>query len=127
MTFVTRKGGGSAQPDWVLPAVAEDGRTGDFDVRPYLKDEAFEALADHAEFMKVFNGGHFVEWDCGADLSADTIESQWREAGKAAYGELPKSPRFLVRGRGPNSGTPRDMTGMTSVDFATCSMQYDRL
>lgn len=21
------------------------------------------------------NGGYFVEWDCGADLSADTIEA----------------------------------------------------
>ena len=54
------------QPNWVLSIVAEDGRIGDFDVSPYLKYEAFEALADDAEFMKVANGGYFVEWDCGA-------------------------------------------------------------
>lgn len=74
----------SARPNFVLSIVADDGRIGDFDVRPYLKYEAFEALRDHAQFLKVFNGGYFVEWDCGADLSADTIESQWREVGKTA-------------------------------------------
>lgn len=72
------------QPNWVLSVVADDGRMGNFDVSPYLKDEAFEALKDPAEFLKVFNGGYFVEWDCGADLSADTIESQWREVDEAA-------------------------------------------
>ena len=74
----------SPQPNWVLSIVADDGRIGNFDVGPYLKYEAFEALKDHTEFLKVFNGGYFVEWDCGADLSADTIESQWREVGNAA-------------------------------------------
>lgn len=68
----------SPQPDWMLSIVAEDGRIGTFDVRPYLGYEAFEALQDHAEFMKVFNGGYFVEWACGADLSADTIEAKWQ-------------------------------------------------
>jgi len=29
--------------------------------------------------MKVINGGYFTEWECGADLSADTIEAQWNE------------------------------------------------
>ncbi len=24
--------------------------------------------------MKVRNGGYFVEWECGADISADSIE-----------------------------------------------------
>ncbi|MFH0728984.1 MAG: hypothetical protein V2B19_21930 [Pseudomonadota bacterium] len=24
------------------------------------------------------NGGYFIEWDCGADLSADTIEARWQ-------------------------------------------------
>jgi hypothetical protein len=33
-------------------------------------------LQDTAEFMKVNNGGYFVEWQCGADLSADTIEAK---------------------------------------------------
>jgi hypothetical protein len=63
------------QPNWILSIVAEDGRKGKFDVSPYLKFEAFEELRDIEEFMKVVNGGYFVEWDCGADLSADTIEA----------------------------------------------------
>ena len=70
----------SAQPNWVLSIPAEDGRIGHFDVSPYLGYEAFEDLRDHNEFLKVFNGGYFVEWDRGADLSADTIEARWNVA-----------------------------------------------
>ena len=29
------------QPNWILTVVAEDGRVGDFDVGPYIQDEAF--------------------------------------------------------------------------------------
>jgi hypothetical protein len=71
-----------AQPNWMLSIVAEDGRVGRFDVRPYLQYEAFEALRDQTEFVKVVNGGYFVDWDCGADLSADTIEARWQVVGK---------------------------------------------
>ena len=71
------------QPNWVLTIVADDGRVGNFDVSPYLVYEAFEDLQDHSEFTKVINGGYFVEWDCGADLSADTIEARWQVVGKA--------------------------------------------
>lgn len=70
------------QPDWVLSIVADDGRIGHFDVEPYLECEAFEALRDHSEFLKVSNGGYFIEWDCGADLSSDTIEARWKVVGK---------------------------------------------
>ncbi len=66
------------EPNWVLLIVADDGRLGRFDVKPYLQYEAFEALRDQNQFVKVVNGGYFVEWDCGADLSADTIESRWQ-------------------------------------------------
>jgi len=66
------------QANWVLSIVADDGRVGSFDVSPYLEYEAFEDLRDPAEFAKISNGGYFVEWDCGADLSADTIEAHWR-------------------------------------------------
>ncbi len=65
------------QAKWVLRVVAEDGRMGYFDVSPYLKYEAFAELVNPREFMKITNGKYFVEWDCGADLSADTIEAQW--------------------------------------------------
>ncbi|VAW49350.1 hypothetical protein MNBD_GAMMA03-1119, partial [hydrothermal vent metagenome] len=30
--------------------------------------------------VKIHNGKYFIEWDCGADLSADTIESEWQIA-----------------------------------------------
>lgn len=46
-----------AEPNWVLSIVADDGRVGRFDVRPYLQYEAFEALRDQSEFVKVVNGG----------------------------------------------------------------------
>ncbi|MGB5157773.1 DUF2442 domain-containing protein [Desulfobacterium sp. N47] len=74
----------SPQSNRVLSIVADDGRIGNFDVSSYLKYEAFEALQDHTEFLKVFNGGYFVEWDCGADLSADTIEARWQVVGETA-------------------------------------------
>ena len=73
----------SPQPDWRLSIVATDGRIGIFDVRPYLNYEAFEALRDCTEFQKVSNGGYFIEWDCGADLSADTIEAHWQVASQS--------------------------------------------
>ena len=66
------------QPNWILSVVAEDGRAGEFDVQPYLSYEAFEDQRRPSEFMKVSNGGYFVEWACGADLSADTIEAAGR-------------------------------------------------
>jgi len=71
------------QANWILSIVADDGRVGKFDVAPYLEYEAFEELKDHSEFIKVGNGGYFVEWECGADLSADTIEAQWQVGGEA--------------------------------------------
>jgi len=72
------------QPDWVLSIIAEDDRVGLFDVTPYLEFEAFEELRDRKEFMKVSNGGYFIEWECGADLSADTIEARWQVVGEDA-------------------------------------------
>jgi hypothetical protein len=67
------------QANWVLSVVAEDGRIGVFDLKPYLHYEAFAALQQPSEFAKVTNGSYFVEWACGADLSADTIEARWEE------------------------------------------------
>jgi len=66
------------QPNWILSIVAEDGQIGNFDISPYLEYEAFEELRDIREFVKIVNGGYFVEWECGADLSADTIEAYWQ-------------------------------------------------
>lgn len=66
----------AAHADWTFSVIAHDGRVGQFDLRPYLQYEAFDELNDIAEFMKIKNGGYFVEWECGADLSADTIEAK---------------------------------------------------
>lgn len=46
-----------AEPNWVLFIVADDGRLGRFDVKPYLQYEAFEALRGQNEFVKIINGG----------------------------------------------------------------------
>ena len=67
--------------NWKLTVVSGDGRIGEFDAAPYLQYEAFEPLRTVSEFMKVSNGGYFVEWDCGADLSADSIEANWKVTG----------------------------------------------
>ncbi len=63
--------------NFTLQIVAQDGRVGVFDVSPYFKYEVFEDLKARSEFLRVSNGGYFIEWDCGADLSADTIEARW--------------------------------------------------
>ena len=55
----------------------EDGSTGIFDVKPYLNSEAFIPLKNKYEFEKIHNGKYFIEWDCGADLSTDTILARW--------------------------------------------------
>ncbi|WP_031438563.1 DUF2442 domain-containing protein [Methylobacter tundripaludum] len=65
-----------ALPDWTLLVTTTDGKVGLFDVRPYLHYEAFKELRDIAKFMKISNSGYFIEWQCGADLSADTIEAK---------------------------------------------------
>jgi hypothetical protein len=60
----------------VLQIRTEDGQMGLFDVKPYLESEAFAPLKDKREFQRVHNGKYFIVWDCGADLSADTILSR---------------------------------------------------
>jgi len=68
------------KPDLTLTIVLDDGRVGIFSIEHYLEYEAFVDLKNADEFMKVFNGGYFVEWKCGADLSVDTIEAKMKIA-----------------------------------------------
>ena len=70
--------------DWILSIVSSDGCVGEFDVSPYLDCEAFAPLRDIDVFMKVSNRKYFIEWECGADLSADTIEAHWRVVSSAS-------------------------------------------
>ena len=67
------------QSNYTLRVVAHDGRVGIFDVQPYLHYDVFADLKNHDAFLQISNGTYFVEWACGADLSADTIEAQWDE------------------------------------------------
>jgi hypothetical protein len=63
--------------NYVLHIKAEDGEAGLFDVKPYLESDVFSPLKDRDEFERVHNGKYFIEWDCGADLTADTIQARW--------------------------------------------------
>lgn len=64
------------QPDFSLIVETDTHGFLLLDVKPYLKYEAFLPLADYTNFQKVFSGGYYIEWSCGADLSADTIEAK---------------------------------------------------
>lgn len=66
-----------AKPEYRLEITSTDGRVGTVDIRPYLHFEAFEPLIDPAQFLRIRNGSYFVEWDCGADLSVDSLEAKW--------------------------------------------------
>ena len=66
------------RPDFMLLIESDEGSSGIFDVRPYLGLEAFRPLQDAEVFAKVQTGRYFIEWACGADLSADTILAKWQ-------------------------------------------------
>jgi hypothetical protein len=63
--------------NYMLHIKTDDEQMGLFDVKPYLESEVFKPLHDKNEFMRIHNGGYFLEWDCGADLSLDTICKRW--------------------------------------------------
>jgi hypothetical protein len=62
-----------AGKDWTLDVTFADGSRRIYDVKPLLNTGAFEDLKDINLFLQVRNGGYFVEWPTGADLSADTL------------------------------------------------------
>lgn len=66
--------------NYILYIRTEDGEAGLFDIKPFLASDAFAPLKDRAEFERIYNGKYFIEWDCGADLSADTIQARWEIA-----------------------------------------------
>ena len=66
------------QSGHVLYIKTKDGQAGLFDITPYLESEAFMLLKNRSEFERVRNGEYFIEWGCGADLSADTIQARWK-------------------------------------------------
>jgi len=65
--------------NYILHVTDENQQSGLFDVSPYMKSEVFSQLKEGDNFQQIFNGKYFIEWDCGADLSADTIEAKWKK------------------------------------------------
>ena len=66
----------SAIADGCLKVTFSDGRTGEFDVKPFMRSEFFAALRDQEYFAQVglfFSG---VQWPGGQDLGPDTISAQ---------------------------------------------------
>jgi len=83
--------------NYMLYVKTEDGKAGLFDVRPYLESEAFAPLKDKGEFERIHNGKYFIEWDCGADLSADTIQTLWRTTSDDAQQGVPADAQETAR------------------------------
>ncbi len=81
----------------VLLVASEDGDMGLFDIKPYLSGEVFAALQDNDEFTAVHNGGYFLEWACGADLSADTIEAHLMPAPPEIVQQFARHPHNTAR------------------------------
>jgi hypothetical protein len=77
--------------DWLIHIRSDDGRVGLFDVKPYLESEAFAPLKNRNEFERVHNRGYYIEWECGADFSADTIEARWNPMTKNAQHSLQRT------------------------------------
>jgi len=51
----------TSQENGTLHVIAEDGRTGTFDVRPHLESPAFLPLKDRVEFSQVRNAGYYID------------------------------------------------------------------
>ena len=85
--------------DHLLFVETRDGIEGVFDLKPYLESEAFFPLNDDEEFCSVHNGGYFVEWPCGADLSADTIQARMQSASPAIAKQARQLDRQLASRR----------------------------
>ena len=64
--------------DYQLRVYTEEGQEGLFDVSPYLASGIFKFLKEKDNFDNVWHGRYYVEWACGAESSADTIEARWK-------------------------------------------------
>lgn len=83
--------------DHLLYVETEEGTTGVFDLKPYLGGEVFAPLRDRTEFSAVHNGGYFLEWACGADLSADTVEAHLKPLPPSIAQQLNKADPKTAR------------------------------
>jgi Protein of unknown function (DUF2442) len=62
-----------ASPDWKVFYTLSNGEERSSDLKNFLQFDVFRELSEPKEFMKIHNGGYFVEWDAGCDLSLDTL------------------------------------------------------
>lgn len=66
-----------AKENYILQITNERNELGFFDVKPYFNSDVFSKLKQGDNFFQIFNGKYYIEWACGADLSADTLEAKW--------------------------------------------------
>ena len=59
--------------DYTIEIVTSGGRTGVFDVKPYMSGVAFKELADISYFMQVRSSHYGIAWPHEQDISSDTI------------------------------------------------------
>ena len=69
-----------ANNDYTLFVELSDGRSGIFDVKPYLKKGVFKQLKDKNYFKQVKPFFCGIVWPKEQDLSADTIAYELKEA-----------------------------------------------
>jgi len=63
----------NATPDWKIFYTLSNGEERSSDLKHFLQFDVFKELSEPEEFLKIHNGGYFVEWDSGCDLSLDTL------------------------------------------------------
>lgn len=61
------------QDDFILEIIFENNLKRYFNLKYLLTCEAFKELEDYSLFKRVKNRRYFIEWENGADLSADTL------------------------------------------------------
>lgn len=59
--------------DYKVEILTGNGLSGFFDVKPYLKGNAFKELKNAAYFSLVRSSGYGIEWPHEQDFSSDTI------------------------------------------------------
>lgn len=69
----------SANNDYTLSVELSDGRSGKFDVKPYLDKGVFKQLKDKNYFKQVKPFFCGIVWPDEQDLSADTIAYELRK------------------------------------------------
>jgi len=68
----------NANNDYTLSVELSDGRSGTFDVKPYLEKGVFKELKDKNYFKQVKPFFCGIAWPNEQDLSADTIAYELR-------------------------------------------------